>query len=173
MVRQFAYVHGVAEISILLGKKNTRCSYRFSSHTKNTTTPKTLITKLRFLSLSKSPIKNHATLFGSGHQTKSNKIRLHKAQHNPPIVIGYTPYPIPPKKKKKILQLLNPIRHTNRASEQQEIISILKNVLFNKVNLPPFDKHSFFQLDNLRSIFSKIGFHTKFSLKDAPKGIPR
>ena len=33
------------------------------------------------LSLNKSPIKNHATLFESGCQTGSNKTRLHKAQH--------------------------------------------------------------------------------------------
>ena len=32
------------------------------------------------LSLNKSPIKNHATLFGSSYQIESNKTKLHKAQ---------------------------------------------------------------------------------------------
>ena len=41
---------------------------------------------LHGLSLSKSPIKNHAILFGSGRQTESNKTRLHKARHMPPKI---------------------------------------------------------------------------------------
>ena len=36
---------------------------------------------LHGLSLSKSSIKNHATLFRSGHQSNQTQIRLHKAQH--------------------------------------------------------------------------------------------
>ena len=35
---------------------------------------------LHGLSIRKSPIKNHATLFGSGCQTGSNKTRLYKTQ---------------------------------------------------------------------------------------------
>ena len=71
VVRKFAYVHRVAGISLLLGKNieyNLRLQY-FLAHKKHG------------LSLSKSLIKNHATLFGSGHQTGSSKTRLHKAQH--------------------------------------------------------------------------------------------
>ena len=89
VVRQFAYVHGVAGISLLSGR-NTKCGYHIFSLRKNDNTKKknpnnqiTLSTSgglsmsasawayrpkspLHGLSLSKSPIKNHATLFGSG-----------------------------------------------------------------------------------------------------------
>ena len=82
MVWQFSYVHGVAGISLLLGKKYKVRQYSFS-HSQQRQQPKTLITKTMFfyilctgftldykpllhgLSLKKYPIKKHATLFGS------------------------------------------------------------------------------------------------------------
>ena len=121
VVRQFAYIHGVAGISLLSGK-NTEYKMQLQSFilsiSKNaaTTQHKTLKLESRFhknglngpkkklsqercpqtprglsmsapawvywpklpfhgLSLSKSPIKNHATLFGSGQVRSSNRIK--------------------------------------------------------------------------------------------------
>ena len=88
----FTYIHGVAGISLLSGK-NTKCDYNFFSLTKhgNTTHNKTLITKVRFyranpplhgLSLKKSPIKNHATLFRSGQVVKPDQTKLNSTKPN-------------------------------------------------------------------------------------------
>ena len=100
VVQQFAYVHGVVGIS-LLSRKNTEYNLRlqYFSHTKTRQQhPKTLITKVSFhnelngpklkpplhgLSLSKSPIKNHATLFGSGRVGLSNQIKQNQAPQSP------------------------------------------------------------------------------------------
>ena len=104
MIRQFAYVHGVAGISLLLGKNKEykNCGYNTVSLTlKNAATTSYNLKNpnhgkiglyiwnrpkppLHGLSLSKSPIKNHAILFGVGlgRQTESNKTKLHKTQHN-------------------------------------------------------------------------------------------
>ena len=109
MIRQFAYIHGVAGISLLSGK-STKCSYSFSLSQNTATTPtiKTLITKVGFyiqngpkkifmsapawayrpkpplhgLSLSKSPIKNHATLFGSDRVIKLDQTKLGSTKPN-------------------------------------------------------------------------------------------
>ena len=103
MVRQFAYVHRVAGISLLSGK-NTEYKIAttiFFSHIKNmaTTQHKTLKLESRFhmsapawayrpkpplheLSLSKSPIKNHATLFESGRVVKLDQTNLGSTKPN-------------------------------------------------------------------------------------------
>ena len=39
VVRQFAYIHGVAGISLLSGKKNTKCGYSVFLSLKDMTTP--------------------------------------------------------------------------------------------------------------------------------------
>ena len=99
VVQQFAYVYGVAGISLLLGK-NTKCKLRhkfFFSHIKHDHF-ETLITKLRFLhktglskspkppfhglSFSKSLIKNHATLFESGRVVKPDQTKLGSTKPN-------------------------------------------------------------------------------------------
>ena len=49
----------------------------------------------------------------------------------------------------------------------------LDRVLLIRVTLPPLDKYKHFQLVNLLSIFSRIGFHIVLSLNLAPKGRPR
>ena len=99
------------------GKRNTRCSYSFSSHTKNTTTPKNpnnqiafstqngpkkfswgrcpqtprrccprtprrLVHKRSGLGLSKSPIKNHAILFGLGRVIKPDQTKVDSTNPN-------------------------------------------------------------------------------------------
>ena len=60
MIRQFVYVYRVAEISLLSGK-NTKYWPKPSLHG---------------LSLSKSLIKNHATLFGLGQVVKLDQTKL-------------------------------------------------------------------------------------------------
>ena len=60
IIRQFVYVYGVAEISLLSGK-NTKYWPKLSLHG---------------LSLSKSLIKNHATLFGLGQVVKLDQTKL-------------------------------------------------------------------------------------------------
>ena len=60
IIRQFVYVYGVAEISLLSGK-NTKYWPKPSLHG---------------LSLSKSLIKNHATLFGLGQVVKLDQTKL-------------------------------------------------------------------------------------------------
>ena len=76
VVRQFACVHEVAGIS-LLSRKNTEyknCDYNLFSLIKNTACqPKP---PLHGLSLSKSPIKNHAILFGSSQVVEPNQTKL-------------------------------------------------------------------------------------------------
>ena len=69
---KFAYVYGVARISLLLGK-NTKCSYKFAYWPKP---------PLHGLSLSKSPIKNHATLFGSNRVVKPDQAKLGSTKSN-------------------------------------------------------------------------------------------
>ena len=84
VVQQFAYVYGVAGISLLLGKNTEykNCGYNLFSLIKNTACrPKP---PLHGLSLSKSPLKNHAILFGSGRvvepdQTKLSSTKLNKS----------------------------------------------------------------------------------------------
>ena len=49
----------------------------------------------------------------------------------------------------------------------------LDRVLLTKVTLPPLDKYKRFHLANLRSLFSRIGFHIALSLNLAPKGRPK
>ena len=49
----------------------------------------------------------------------------------------------------------------------------LDNILLSNVNLPSFDKYSFFHSANFRSIFSRIGFQIESDLWEAPNGIPR
>jgi len=66
MVQQFAYIHRIAKITLLL-RKNTKCD--------------STVFPLHRLSLRKSPIKNHATLFRVESSSGSNTIRLHKVQH--------------------------------------------------------------------------------------------
>ena len=83
VVQQFAYVLGVAEISLLSGKNteyNLRLQYFLSN--KNTATAYQPKPPLHGLSLSKSPIKKSRKIsrVRLGRQTRSNKIRLHKAQ---------------------------------------------------------------------------------------------
>ena len=69
---KFAYVYGVARISLLLGK-NTKCSYKFAYWPKP---------PLHGLSLSKSPIKNHATLFELGRVVKLDQTKLGSTKPN-------------------------------------------------------------------------------------------
>ena len=106
VVRQFAYVHGVAGISLLSGKntKYKNWAYNLFSLIKNTTTllKETLITQSRFLyikmgqknfplgplhglSLSKSPIKNHARLFYLGRVGSLNQIKRNQAPQSPTL----------------------------------------------------------------------------------------
>ena len=61
VVRQFAYVHGAAGISLLSGK-NKEYNLRLQC-----------FLSLNGLSLSKSLIKNHATLFESGRVVKPDQ----------------------------------------------------------------------------------------------------
>ena len=49
----------------------------------------------------------------------------------------------------------------------------LDNILLSNVNLPSFDKYSFFHSANFCSIFSRIGFQIEGDLWEAPNGIPR
>ena len=86
MVRQFAYVHEIAGISLLLGK-NTSAAVQCFSLSRNDIN-KTLITKMCLLrpplyglSLRKSPIKNRTTLFGSGRVV--NWIKHNYTPQNP------------------------------------------------------------------------------------------
>ena len=124
MVRQFAYVHGVIWISLLLGKKKYKVRLQFfltqetrQQHTINPNhkivfstqngpkknlpedvapgppgslfmstpawayRPKPL---LHGLSLRKSPIKNHSTLFGSGQVIKPDQTTLDFTKPNTP-----------------------------------------------------------------------------------------
>ena len=46
-------------------------------------------------------------------------------------------------------------------------------MLLIKVTLPPLDKYTRFHLANLRSIFSRIGFHIVLFLNFPPKGRPK
>ena len=64
VVRQFAYIHEIARILLLLGK-NTKCGYSVSVSQERQQQPykPPLRPSLHGLSLRKSPIKNHATLF--------------------------------------------------------------------------------------------------------------
>ena len=113
MVRQFAYVHRVAGISLLLGKKYKVRLQCFHTISRRQQYNKTLITKNSFyilrtwftmghktgqnffpgvacrpkpslygLSLRKSPIKNHATLFGSGRVVNRIKHKLGSTKPN-------------------------------------------------------------------------------------------
>jgi len=71
VVQQFAYVHGVVEISLLLGKKYKYGSTVFSLSKKYNPNHQNYVlyilhTAVQFFSLKKSPIKNHATLFKLG-----------------------------------------------------------------------------------------------------------
>ena len=98
VVRQFAYIYEVAGISLLSKKKkNTKCGYSVSVSQKTTTTTTNPNHQNRFLhpahrihnelqnglpkpplhglSFRKSPIKNRATLFGSGRVQSSNRIK--------------------------------------------------------------------------------------------------
>ena len=82
MVRQFACVHEVVGISLLSGKNTEykNCGYNLFSLIKNTACqPKS---PLHGLSLSKSPIKNHATLFGSDRVVKSDQAKLGSTKSN-------------------------------------------------------------------------------------------
>ena len=68
------------DFTIIKEKENTKYKVRYQCFLLTLKTqPKP---PLHGLSLGKSPIKNHATLFGSSHQIGSNKTRLHKAQHS-------------------------------------------------------------------------------------------
>ena len=89
VVRQFAYVHKVTGISLLSRKKYKVQQYSFS-HSQKLQQQKTLITTawacrpkplLHGLSLRKSLIKNHATLFGLGRVI--NRIKHNQAPQNP------------------------------------------------------------------------------------------
>ena len=113
MIRQFTYIHGVAGISLLSGKKykcDSTVFLYFKKLHQETLIIKTTVfisyaqdsqwaTKrakknfnattwayrpkppLHGLSLKKSPIKNHATLFQVESSSESNTTRLYKAQH--------------------------------------------------------------------------------------------
>ena len=101
MIQQFAYVYGVVGILLLSGK-NIKCGYSFFTLSQDDDNQKTLITKNGFyilrtgftmrsglghplngLSLRKSSIKNHTTLFRgrAGSQPDQTQTKLHKAQH--------------------------------------------------------------------------------------------
>ena len=76
VVQQFAYVYGVVGISLLLGKNTEykNCGYNLFSLIKNTACrPKP---PLHGLSFSKSPIKNHAILFGLGWVVEPDQTKL-------------------------------------------------------------------------------------------------
>ena len=129
MVRQFAYVHRVAGISLLSGKKY-KVWLQFFSHSRNTTTtnpnhkigfstscapawanrPKP---PLHGLSLRKSPIKNHATLFrvGSGCQPDQTQLSSTKPNKSPTwrLVQSPTSNRYPPRNNPSYLQLILPI----------------------------------------------------------------
>ena len=111
VVRQFAYVHGVAGISLLSGKI-TKCGLRLQyfslTKTQQQHHTKTLITKVNFyiqngpkknfmsapawayrpkpplhgLSLSKSTIKNHTILFESSRVVKPDQTKLGSTKPN-------------------------------------------------------------------------------------------
>ena len=88
MVWQFAYFHGVAEISLLLGK-NTKCSYIvffffFFSLSLSLSPAWAYRPKLPFygLTLRKSLIKNHVTLFGLGRVVKPDQTKLGSTKPN-------------------------------------------------------------------------------------------
>ena len=93
VIRQFAYVHGVTGIS-LLSRKNTKYNLRLQSFLSKTrghnTTLKNPNCKRRFhnglnghgLSLSKSSIKNHTTLFKSGRVIKPDQTKLGSTKPN-------------------------------------------------------------------------------------------
>ena len=87
MVWQFAYVHEVAGVLLLSGK-NTKCGYSVFLSLKKHDQQQTIISKLRFLhllhglSLRKSPIKNHATLFGLGQVVKPDQTKLGSTKPN-------------------------------------------------------------------------------------------
>ena len=93
VIRQFAYVHGVTGIS-LLSRKNTKYNLRLQSFLSKTrvhnTTLKNPNCKRRFpnglnghgLSLSKSSIKNHTTLFKSDRVIKPDQTKLGSTKPN-------------------------------------------------------------------------------------------
>ena len=85
--------------------KIQKCGYSFSL-TQETRQQQTLITKLHFLHLGhrihnvlqngpkffQSPIKNHATLFGSGRVVKPNQIKLGSTKPNSFFFFPQTPF---------------------------------------------------------------------------------
>ena len=73
MIQQFAYVHGVARISLLSGK-NTEYKMRlhYFLSLSNTATPLTM----------KSPIKNHTILFELGQVVELDKTKLGSTKPN-------------------------------------------------------------------------------------------
>ena len=87
MVQQFTYIHEIAGISLLSGK-NTKCGYSVFLSLKKHDQQQTIISKLRFLhllhglSLRKSPIKNHAILFGLGQVVKPDQTKLGSTKPN-------------------------------------------------------------------------------------------
>ena len=87
MVWQFTYVHEVARV-LLLSRKNTKCSYNVFLSLKKHDQQQTIVSKLHFLhplhglSLRKSPIKNHATLFGSSRVIKPDQTKLGSTKPN-------------------------------------------------------------------------------------------
>ena len=128
MIRQFAYVHRVAKIS-LLSKKSTEVQLQFFSlsekhsnhklknpnhqsrfpHTKRALKifPKP---PLHRLSPRKSPIKNHATLFKLGQVVKSDQTKLGSTKPNKSstwrLVQSPTSNRNPPKNNLLSLQLI-------------------------------------------------------------------
>ena len=86
MVRQFAYVHGVAGILLLSGKKykSAVIVFSLSPSYKKTATTQTLITQLRFIhktgqkkiSAQAEALMDYATLFRSGWAVKPDQIKL-------------------------------------------------------------------------------------------------
>ena len=106
VVRQFSYVHRVAGISLLSGKKKIQDEATIILHNKNTATKPTIknphqsrfsiiqktltcpwalrlgLPLLHGLSLSKSPIKNHAILFGLSRVVEPDQTKLGSTKPN-------------------------------------------------------------------------------------------
>ena len=83
VIRQFAYVHRIARIS-LLSRKNYKCGSTLFQSLKNNNNKNPNHQKrfLHRLNLKKSSIKNHATLFGLGQVVNRIKHKLGSTKPN-------------------------------------------------------------------------------------------
>ena len=88
MIQQFAYVHGVAEISLLSGKKIQNAAVQFF-FLKATTWAYRSKSPLYGLNLKKSLIKNYITLFQVRSSHQPDQIQLDSTKFNKTNSIVY------------------------------------------------------------------------------------